>query len=87
MNREKLCDQNSQQDYILTIDVNNRIYHLLTYEDFDDTKFIMRSNSQIELYSPIKTVASVFSLGKLHLLASLIFYSWEKPSFHTRLAP
>jgi hypothetical protein len=45
---EKRSDQHSQQDYILPINVNDSIYRMEGYKLFDDTKFILRGNSQTE---------------------------------------
>jgi hypothetical protein len=61
---KKLCEQNSQQDCILPIDVNNRIYRHCDYDAFGDTRFNMRRNSQTKLTLYMKNKCGFIYRGK-----------------------
>ncbi len=46
--REKACDQNSQEDYILASNAINKTWQTRPTEAFGDIRLIMRRNSQME---------------------------------------
>ena len=64
---KKLCERNSQQDYILLTNEINKTWASEHSNAFDDTTFIMRSNSQTKSYSNMKNIQK--------------FVHWEKQWF------